>query len=323
MGAIFNRNSKFKFVRLLIVLAISSSLFILSTRYFNRRNLIARFHEELKEQQSFLLSKVEELALCLVGPLKDLEPGRNALSSHSQYGQDKFIYDSFKNILPEKGYFVEFGARDGLEDSNSFFFDRLLHYDGILVEAVPRDFSRLVTNRGRKGIFTYHGLVCAKNDPQKEKTFIFDENLEGLGMLAGQNAEENKLKLKTMAAERTQTSNIIEIKLPCLDIQDIILRNGIKSVTLMSVDCEGCELAVLETFDFHKTSVSIILVEKNNDLARIMELLFTQGFIPIDSRSSDLILVNAKFLAQSEQLYSKFTNQIKKEPQDICTALRT
>lgn len=309
-------------IRILLLCFLASILIMYNLSYNRSLHGIRLISTPQKERQPFLQHTVPQLARCLVGPLKHLQPARDESRYFSQYGQDKFIYDTFKDILPQKGHFVEFGARDGLEHSNSFFFDTFLHYNGILVEAVPKDFSRLMKSRAREEVKIYHGLVCAKEDQQKEKTFIYDDNLEGLGLLSESNAEENRLKLQRMAAERNQTSSIIEINLPCIDIQDKIEESGIENVTLMSVDCEGCELDVIGSFDFDKTPVSILLVEKNDDLVEILDRLTSEGFIPVDARSSDLILAHKEFLKQSEQLYSKYMSLIDKEPTEVCNAIR-
>jgi hypothetical protein len=49
--------------------------------------------------------------------------------------------------LPERGVFIEAGANDGLNQSNTLFLARGRSWKGILVEPVPRLFERCKKNR--------------------------------------------------------------------------------------------------------------------------------------------------------------------------------
>ena len=68
----------------------------------------------------------------------------------AQRQQDVFIYDSHFRRRPDlvnRGTFVEFGARDGVQDSNSYFFEKEMGWRGVLVEADYRGYSRLLDSR--------------------------------------------------------------------------------------------------------------------------------------------------------------------------------
>lgn len=49
--------------------------------------------------------------------------------------------------LPDSGIFIEAGANDGLNQSNTLFLARVRSWQGILVEPVPRLFERCKKNR--------------------------------------------------------------------------------------------------------------------------------------------------------------------------------
>src|SRR5215471_8305446 len=67
---------------------------------------------------------------------------------HSEHGQDRWLEE---NIFRGRrgGVFVEFGALDGLETSNTLFFERERGWDGLLIEANPRSFCGLLSS-GRR-----------------------------------------------------------------------------------------------------------------------------------------------------------------------------
>ena len=53
----------------------------------------------------------------------------------SQIGQDKWVYSVIGD--KKKGYFIEIGAANGIDLSNTFFFEKTLQWDGICVEPNP------------------------------------------------------------------------------------------------------------------------------------------------------------------------------------------
>ncbi|KAI8109868.1 hypothetical protein M9434_001147 [Picochlorum sp. BPE23] len=265
--------------------------------------------------------KIKEISECITREMHDVAPWRDVSTYPSQYGQDAYIHETFEDILPRHGYFLEFGARDGVQHSNTYYFDRIFGYDGVLLEPVPVDYNKAIVSRERYGVSVYHGLACGRTlSTEASKKFVFDVNLEGLGMVADEKKDEKVKKLKDLASERNQKPHVSELTLRCLDVQQHVKVNGIDSLVIMSVDCEGCELDVLKDFDFVVTPVSILLVEINKDLEDILNILIPAGFIPVDARTSDIILVSRKFLEKSK-LSSKFKRIMRLPSEDICSML--
>jgi hypothetical protein len=56
----------------------------------------------------------------------------------SLYGKRFFAKDEADNGLCCRGVFVEFGARDGIQDSNTLVFERSLKWKGLLFEMNPK-----------------------------------------------------------------------------------------------------------------------------------------------------------------------------------------
>ena len=262
--------------------------------------------------------KIKEISKCITREMSDLAPWRDGSVYPSQYGQEYWIHEIFEDILPQHGYFLEFGARDGVQHSNTFYFDRTFGYDGVLIEAVPDDYNQAIRNRERYGVSVYHGVACGRADVEQSKKFVFDPNLEGLGMVAEEKKEEKVQKLEKMASEREQKPRVSELTLKCLDVQQYVIFNRIESLVMMSVDCEGCELSVLRDFDFEKTPVSILLVEINDDLEDILNILIPAGFIPVNARTSDIILVSREFL-EASKLSLRFKGIMRLPAEDICS----
>jgi FkbM family methyltransferase len=64
---------------------------------------------------------------------------------YSQCGEDKFVYERyFKN--KREGIFLELGALDGIQYSNTKFFEDELNWSGILIEPLPHLYESLKRN---------------------------------------------------------------------------------------------------------------------------------------------------------------------------------
>jgi hypothetical protein len=65
--------------------------------------------------------------------------------SHSQLGQDLAVLKAFKDKT--NGFFIEIGASDGMELSNTYLLETKYNWKGICVEPIPRRFELLCKNR--------------------------------------------------------------------------------------------------------------------------------------------------------------------------------
>ena len=69
----------------------------------------------------------------------------NNMNYYSQFGQDEWLYNQFyKNKID--GVFLEIGADDGIDKSNTKFFEDL-GWTGLCIEPSPDRFSKLINNR--------------------------------------------------------------------------------------------------------------------------------------------------------------------------------
>lgn len=84
----------------------------------------------------------------------------------SQYGQDRFIDDYFKQ--KEGGTFLEVGGYDGELHSNTLFLERSRGWSGVLVEANPFTFE-IMKSRDRKCWMVH---ACVSNTVPEMKFLI-------------------------------------------------------------------------------------------------------------------------------------------------------
>ena len=102
------------------------------------------------------------LLLCIAWPSHALV---DRSRSRSQAGQDLWLWDNVFSDQPDlgTGFFIEFGARDGVHESNSYFFEKEMLWRGILAEAVPSEHGQIAQNRPRSAAI--NGAVCESDEP--------------------------------------------------------------------------------------------------------------------------------------------------------------
>ena len=79
-------------------------------------------------------------------------------ASKAQDGEDVFAFEHFFYGAQGVGSFLEMGALDGLMYSNTYAFEQVLGWKGVLIEASPKSFERLARNRPSQ--HTIHAAVC-------------------------------------------------------------------------------------------------------------------------------------------------------------------
>ena len=73
-------------------------------------------------------------------------------ASKSELFQETYVL--FKNNFKKKGYFVEFGAKDGIDFSNTLILEKKFNWKGILAEPGRIYHSKLKKNRPNANICT-------------------------------------------------------------------------------------------------------------------------------------------------------------------------
>lgn len=161
---------------------------------------------------------------------------------YSQQGEDKYLHKNYFNY--ENGFFIELGAMDGVQFSNTLFFENNLNWNGILIEPTSQ-YNQLICNRPKCYNFNY-----AVSDIEGQTEFLGD------GALGGIMDKMSSWHRKGWKLDYNYKPNIVKTK----PISKIIKNIKIELVDFFSIDVEGGELEVLKTFDW-KIPVYLILIE--------------------------------------------------------------
>jgi FkbM family methyltransferase len=202
---------------------------------------------------------------------------------YSQAGQDRYLNEIiFKG--KKGGFFVDIGAHDGIQYSNTYFFERYKNWNGICVEPLPDIFQELRKNRK---------CICIEGAISKEHGTQEFLCLQGYSeMLSGLVEEFDARHIERIMHELHVyggNSHLIQVK--TFPLQSVFDNYGITHVNFCSIDTEGSELAVLKSIDFSKVRINCIIAENNHNETTITEYLQTVGYILIERLDFDDVFI--------------------------------
>lgn len=183
----------------------------------------------------------------LVGNPKYSRPSLNDLD----YKLAKYL--NFKG-----GFFIEAGANDGYSQSNTYYLEKLLGWQGVLVEPVPELYERCRKERRKAHVYNYALVAKDYAEPTVEVHFA---NL--MSVVEG-SRETSEAQAKHIA-DGLRVQNLAKsytVRVPARTLESILdeLSNPL-NIDFLSLDVEGYELKVLEGLNLKKYSPKYILVE--------------------------------------------------------------
>lgn len=207
----------------------------------------------------------------------------------SQFGQDYWV---FGEVFNEKtnGFFLDIGAYNGYSISNTYILEKRYGWNGFCIEANPLNFEILKQNRRVQ----CYNLVLDSS----ERIVKFSLSGPNSGITS-----DNILNDNHYATE----SEIIEVKTKRLD-SFLVENNAPHIIDYLSIDIEGAEERVLESFPFDKYIFNSITIERPTEL--IMSLLEINGYLLIKRIPKlDCFYIHKSFVDQYLKNMTKFYNK--------------
>jgi len=187
-----------------------------------------------------------------------------AKTSFAESRQDLFALFILKEKLG--GYFVDFGAGDGIAASNSYLLEKDYKWRGIVCEPCRSRHSSLQANRTCS-----IDLRCVYTSTGKTLEFLEaeDNNLSTIGSYVN----TDSWKEKRLAGATTYPVTSVSLN-DLLEAHD-----APPTIDYLSMDTEGSEFHILCNYDFSR-EISVITVEHNNNVYRqgIFDLLRERGY---------------------------------------------
>lgn len=198
--------------------------------------------------------------------------------SKSQFSQDLFVLSemAIRNLPP---FFVEFGATDGVKLSNTYVLEKYFNWNGILSEPAKVWEKSLLENRNCQ-IDTR--CVYSISNEIVEFSETLDPNNE-FEISSPELSSITKYIENNDWASNIRKKNSIKYNVETVSLNDLLSQNNAPyNIGYLSIDTEGSELLILNSFDFTKHRIEIISVEHNHNIEnrrQINHLLSKNGYV--------------------------------------------
>lgn len=190
---------------------------------------------------------------------------------------DRSLERACPEICTADTFYIEAGANDGLNQSNTYFLEEKYGARGLLIEAAPSSFERLLANRSARNIFECCALI-PRDYPDQFVEMVFSNLMttvavDGQSDLPVPSDEHAKIGLQFLSKHlRNYRFGAIAATL-----QSLLTKHAIKKVDLFSLDVEGSELSVLKGVDFEVVDIERLLIECR-DIDRMVAFLAQHGY---------------------------------------------
>jgi FkbM family methyltransferase len=182
-------------------------------------------------------------------------------ASRSQIRQDIFVLAELD--FKQDGYFVEFGATNGVELNNTLMMEAEFGWTGILAEPAAGWHADLRKNR--KAVIDTR--VVWKDSGEVVK---FTETASAINSSISSFVKTSrKMRGKTYDVETVSLNDLLE------------QHNAPAVIDYISIDTEGSEFDILSTVDFDRWSFRVMTVEHNHEEPRrqeVCDLLTAKGY---------------------------------------------
>jgi FkbM family methyltransferase len=159
---------------------------------------------------------------------------------HSLGNEDLIIRDFFQD--KRDGFFVDIGCAWPIKNSNTYYLENDLGWTGIGVDALSEYAEGWAKLRPRSKFLNF--LVTAESD-KPEKFY----KVVGPGMSTAEKGVADHLKV------------VGELEVRGITLDDLLERNGVKEIDLLSIDVEGHQKSVLAGFDLQRWKPKLVCVE--------------------------------------------------------------
>jgi FkbM family methyltransferase len=186
--------------------------------------------------------------------------------SRSQIKQDLFVLKELE--YKKNGFFVEFGATNGIDLSNSFLLESEFSWQGILAEP-----GRIWRNDLRKN----------RPNAKIEERLVWKDSGSKLLFNETAMAEFSTIDLlSNRDVHRGHRENGGKYEVETISLNDLLSKHKAPSIIdYLSIDTEGSEYEILSGLDFGKYGFRVITCEHNYSKQRnlIYKLLTKHGYV--------------------------------------------
>jgi len=177
-------------------------------------------------------------------------------------GQDWWLWYNHARFLRRRGFFVDLATNDPIWRSNTYFLEACMQWGGLCIEASKMHHARIIKERPLSTLIP----DCISSGTADEVHFNDKAGFHG--------GASSVVTAKRPAPLRGES-----IKLRCRSLHDVFSQNGVKHVDFLSLDIEGYEATALQSVDFTKVTIDIIIAEiQTEDKDDVSPILKAAGY---------------------------------------------
>ena len=188
------------------------------------------------------------------------------IHSYSQLGQDLWVIE--QTAHKKNGFFVEFGATNGVLLSNTYLLEQEFDWTGICAEPNPKFYKELIQNRN-----CIVSDDCIGPKTGEQVSFVLADVYGGIQDYAF----VDKHSAKREAYQ--DMGDVIEVT--TISLNEFLLKHKAPpNIDYLSIDTEGSEYDILVNFPFENWNIKLMTVEHNNSDYRdsIRGLLISKNY---------------------------------------------
>jgi FkbM family methyltransferase len=211
---------------------------------------------------------------------KEIGEEYKPIKSYSLNNIDIKLNEIFQN--KKNGFYVELGANDGINQSNTFFFEKFFNWSGILIEPFIDNFKACKVNRSPLNHVV--NAACVSNSFKSDTMPLMYSNLMTIA-LKGDNDISDREKHAKSGSKFIKGKNFV-FNSPTRTLTSILEESHApKLIDLLSLDVEGAEIEVLKGLDHSKYRFDYICVE-SRELNEMTSYLESQSYKLVRSLSN-------------------------------------
>jgi FkbM family methyltransferase len=182
---------------------------------------------------------------------------------YSQFGEDQILARLFSDT--EMGTCVEVGAHNGVQLSNTYYFEQI-GWRCVLVEPAPHLCAAIRKHR-RSPVFE-----CAASEREGQAILHTVEGADVYSTLKETGGPDRAAS----EGDKTQGTPVRTRRL-----DDILVEARVDRIEFISIDVEGHEMSVLRGFSIERWKPRIAIIEDNSDLSddSVARFLRDRGYV--------------------------------------------
>ena len=182
-----------------------------------------------------------------------------------------------KYVDYDNGFYVELGANDGVEQSNSLFFELKRNWRGILIEPSPYNFILCREQRSNQNHIFCN--ACVGFDYKDKYVDMKYANLMSISENLNLDLNDKEAHIKSGENYLKETETVFSFGAIATTLDSLLKSaKAPKIIDFISLDVEGAELEVLNGINFDHYSFKYMLIEIRN-LKPIENFLIERGYV--------------------------------------------